>query len=426
MRRHPGFLLFLAFAASGCGLAPRGVAPDDEIGRSREGRPVLARTLGAGEPRVYLIGGIHGNEREGAPLAASVAQEVEKGGLGGSWRILCDLNPDGSARGTRGNARGIDLNRNWPASNFALARDHGPRPLSEPECAAVHQDLLAFAPDLVLVFHSTEDGPFINYDGPAAELAAAFAHASGWPVQAELGYPTPGSLGSWIGKDLGIPILTLEFRRGDASAQAQEAVLRGLMALQQLRPEPAEGAGGDEAVDQAVEDELGGRAPALALPDALGHDADAVGEERDGAGDAEDQEVGRVRRKAVVGGVGHEDADHDREQEPLHQVLAHVHRTGRPEHQDPDGPALEFGLHLRRLALLHRAGIGEHVLSRLHALIAQHVENLAFAGYPFPVRFVHGERHVEDRAGDEDEDCRQQDGQPKFGQELHFYLPMAG
>ena len=208
--------------------APRAAAP---LSRSREDRPLIARTYGSGAPRVYLIAGIHGNEREGAPVAAHWSHELETGRVPGTWRLLEDLNPDGSALRRRGNAAGVDLNRNWPARNFAPARAHGRHPLSEPECAAAHDDILAFAPDLLVVFHSTAEGPFVNYDGPAEAYARAFAAAAGWPIQKDIGYPTPGSLGSWAGVDRGLPILTLEFRRGSRAPEEHRCALAGLRAL---------------------------------------------------------------------------------------------------------------------------------------------------------------------------------------------------
>lgn len=190
---------------------------------SRQGRPIETLQLGDGPRRVYWIGGIHGDEREGLAQLGAVLGEVEVPD-GVTLRVLRDLNPDGSAARRRGNAKGVDLNRNWPARNFQPGRRHGARPLSEPETSAVHDDLLAFDPDLVVVFHSSHRGPYVNYDGPAREAAEAFVRGANaasphrpWRILEDMGYPTPGSLGSWAGLDQEIPILTIEFRRGEPS-----------------------------------------------------------------------------------------------------------------------------------------------------------------------------------------------------------------
>ena len=51
--------------------------------------------------------------------------------------LLPVINPDGMANGSRFNARGIDLNRNFPAENFSGTARHGTRPLCEPESRAI-------------------------------------------------------------------------------------------------------------------------------------------------------------------------------------------------------------------------------------------------------------------------------------------------
>jgi protein MpaA len=103
---------------------------------------------------------------------------------------------------------------------------------------AVHDDLVAFRPDVVLVLHSSYRGPFVNFDGPARELAAAFASRAGppWRVEDEMGYATPGSLGSWMGDDLGVPILTVELERGVPAAESRAALLAGIQAVLDAAP----------------------------------------------------------------------------------------------------------------------------------------------------------------------------------------------
>jgi protein MpaA len=77
----------------------------------------------------------------------------------------------------------------------------------------------------------------VNYDGPAAAWAAAVAAACGWPARSDIGYPTPGSFGSWMGLDGGLPVLTLELPPGplsgfrEAAAAALDEAVRAAPAV---------------------------------------------------------------------------------------------------------------------------------------------------------------------------------------------------
>ncbi len=209
-----------------------------EIGRSVDDAPIVAEDHGRGRHRVYVIGLIHGNEPEGYAALDEVRRVLgDHAGVRG--RLVPSMNPDGHAAGTRGNARGVDLNRNWPASNFTPAPDRGSEPLSEPESEAVFADLMRFRPDVLIVLHSIRrGGPFVNFDGPApaGPLASAFVEAASrddprWRVVASMGYPTPGSLGTFAGVDLQIPTLSVEFERGHGPDEARRALGAGLGAV---------------------------------------------------------------------------------------------------------------------------------------------------------------------------------------------------
>lgn len=208
---------------------------------SVKGRPIRAVTVRTGYPRLLIIGGIHGDEREGGQwideLAARLSASLPTGANPGV-RIILDLNPDGTASNTRTNTRGIDLNRNFPSRNFTSSANQGKQAASEPESRALITELDAYKPDAVIVLHSARSGPFVNYDGPATALAAAFATAAAvkdprWRIVAQMGYPTPGSLGSFVGIDRGIPILTIEFARGQKSLSARDALFAGTDAVLQ-------------------------------------------------------------------------------------------------------------------------------------------------------------------------------------------------
>lgn len=211
------------------------------LGLSREGRPVqgrlypgvLVKTPPSVRHRLLVFGGIHGDE------PASVDAVLEWGACLDAHPHAADVwlvpavNPDGLAAARKNNAADIDLNRNFPARNFMRSHppgyDPGPAPLSEPETGLLAGLIEEARIDAMVAVHA----PFacVNFDGPAQEWAAAVATASGWPLRADLGYPTPGSLGSWWGGDLGRPILTLELPAGPLDffrAQALAALDRAL------------------------------------------------------------------------------------------------------------------------------------------------------------------------------------------------------
>jgi predicted deacylase len=185
---------------------------------------------------VVFIGGIHGDEAEGAYSTAQLPAAFEAAGLGGAvtLTILEDANPDGRVAGTRGNAAGVDLNRTFPARNFDPSNPvGGGKPLSQPESRAVVGLIDRVQPELVMVMHSWRDREFINFDGPARALAERFSADSGIPITASNEFPvTPGSLGSYFGRDRGVAVLTVELLKGSDPAadwdKIRPAVLRAI------------------------------------------------------------------------------------------------------------------------------------------------------------------------------------------------------
>jgi protein MpaA len=174
-------------------------------GRSVEGRPIEV----FGDGPLLVFGAIHGDEPESAELCRRF---IRDGVL-----VVPVVNPDGLARLHKDNARGVDLNRNFPARNWSSQHPPGyfpgTAPLSEPESAALAQLIDTRGPRAIVAVHQ----PFacVNWDGPAAELAEKMAQACGLPARASIGYPTPGSFGSCYGVDGGVPVITLELPRTD-------------------------------------------------------------------------------------------------------------------------------------------------------------------------------------------------------------------
>lgn len=209
----------------------------DTLAVTYEGRGIVTRYIGNDGPTVLIIGGIHGSEPEGLAPALALIEQLRAEEMAVRAVVVEDMNPDGSVKLSRYNSRGVDLNRNWPASNFSPGFRHGEEPLSELETAHCFALIEELEPELVIVLHSIHSGPFVNYDGPALSYAEVFALAADvadssrdWRLQADMGYPTPGSIGSYVGGDLGIPILTIEFDRGHEESGATAALFAGVRA----------------------------------------------------------------------------------------------------------------------------------------------------------------------------------------------------
>jgi protein MpaA len=226
--------------ALGCELSPHSTphgARFEVFGRSSGGRPIRGAVLGEGRSTYVLFGVIHGNEPLGAPLLERFTELLaERPDIleGKRVVVLPVTNPDGLALGTRANARGVDLNRNFPSRCWTRHRRHGSRPASEDETKAILRVMREFRPDRILTLHSPLN--CVNFDGPAHALAGRIAEITGYPLRESIGYPTPGSLGSYAGVDLGIPTITLELGRTETAAGAWERLRPGLLAFIDDRP----------------------------------------------------------------------------------------------------------------------------------------------------------------------------------------------
>ena len=190
------------------------------VGSSAEYHPILCLTLGQGPDVVLVMATIHGNEAVGTPLVrrlgAYLRQHPEL--LEGRMVVLLPVaNPDGMARGIRYNAHNVDLNRNFEAANRVNDEHSGPTALSEPESRIIRRLITQYKPDRIVSLHLPLG--CIDYDGPAASLADRMADYCTLPVK-KVG-ARPGSLGSYAGVTLGIPIITFEMLPADSKLDTQ-------------------------------------------------------------------------------------------------------------------------------------------------------------------------------------------------------------
>ena len=156
---------------------------------------------------ILVIGVFHGDEPQGKFLIENYLKNNES-----SLLFIPCLNPDGMAAGVRTNSNGVDLNRNFPTKNWELTERNeffgGEKPASEIETQFVVSVIEKYRPKLILTLHA----PFkvVNYDGDAKEICEKIAEIINYPVEASIGYPTPGSFGTYAGIEHGIPTITLE------------------------------------------------------------------------------------------------------------------------------------------------------------------------------------------------------------------------
>jgi protein MpaA len=209
-------------------------SPQQRIaGYSVKGRPIVYLTLGYGPETILIMATIHGNEPAGTPLVRRLNTYLQNNPdmLAGRTVILMPVaNPDGLELKSRYNANKVDLNRNFAAENRVNNKENGPAGLSEPESQAIEQIIRQHTPDRIVSLHQMVGQNYddlaqkfpagcIDYDGPGERLANHMAEYCELPVK-KLG-SRPGSLGSYAGITLGIPIITFEMKRNDTQLDSQ-------------------------------------------------------------------------------------------------------------------------------------------------------------------------------------------------------------
>jgi protein MpaA len=169
------------------------------VGRSVDGHAIRPVVLGeAGAPtRVLVVGCIHGNEPAGLAITRRLVADG-RAPAGTEIVVVSALNPDECSRGVRGNAHGVDLNRNFP-SNWARIGEpgslqySGPHPLSEPESRYAVALITALRPTITIWFHQHQG--FVRAWGRSIATARRFAALARYPYMS-LRWPY-GTAANW-------------------------------------------------------------------------------------------------------------------------------------------------------------------------------------------------------------------------------------
>lgn len=233
-----------------------GLIRADVIGQSVEGRPLVALHMtnfddARPKPTVGLMGGIHGDEIGNGPWGLAVLRDVLEGygkdpaataALNSrEFRSIPFANPDGRARAELGyltgrnedlffrtNARGVDLNRNFPfhhGATNARRGSAGPLPASEPETRAfvdyweanlprVFADVHSEGRKVLIPFGHTTDAP--KDDAGLRLIAEGIGARNGYRAASSSRFTKGGTSGTskdWMYGVHDVPSFTLEVGR---------------------------------------------------------------------------------------------------------------------------------------------------------------------------------------------------------------------
>ncbi len=202
------------------------------LGHTRNGRPIKAWRLGEpGAPKYVVISTMHGNERQTKRIVTALRDGRRIRGID-LW-VVPVYNPDGFARNTRKNGRGVDLNRNYPQDWADLdgSYESGPKPASEPETRAMMAFLSEIQPRRIVSFHQPLYGVDVNTKKP--KFARRLGRALHLPrTSLNCGGVCHGTMTSWYNANFKGAALTVEYdahpSRYRTGVQAPRALLRVL------------------------------------------------------------------------------------------------------------------------------------------------------------------------------------------------------
>ena len=155
------------------------------------------------------------------------------------------MNPDGVAAGSRGNARGVDVDANFPTAGWkqrakGTADWGGPKASSEPETRALMKAVSKLRPKQAVVFH--QDLGVINCPPYRSKSLAKRLHSlTGYPYKC---LPVlAGSFTAWANQQYSsTTALTFDLEASPA-AEHLDGVAAALITLASTTPGPAPGAG---------------------------------------------------------------------------------------------------------------------------------------------------------------------------------------
>lgn len=242
-----------------------------KVGKSLDERDICVFYAGTGPCSVLLTGGVHGRESNNTIILMKMLERfLQKPRKGYSLCILPLINPDGytialegkkairnpsllslveekpfPAEEWKGNARGVDVNRNFPSVHWKRTKEQR-FPGSEPETRALMEILLERTYSLYLDIHSRGEEIYYYrqsmsqcYNKKQRTLAERMAEISGYSCvfpERELDVETGGGNTVHFASEYGkIPSFTIETMKDESvfplEVEAQEEIWEQIKGL---------------------------------------------------------------------------------------------------------------------------------------------------------------------------------------------------
>lgn len=187
------------------------------IGSTTSGLPIMAYDFGSKGKSILILAGVHGDEIESVSLAKVLVSDFIKNfNYNIQLTVIPEFNLDGILLQTRKNTNGVDLNRNLPTKDWTKQSEKekyfpGLSAASEAETKHLINFITEKNIAFIISLHSWK--PCLNINGNCKKEADILSDATGYKIVKNIGYPTPGCLGTYAGFEKNIPTITYELPR---------------------------------------------------------------------------------------------------------------------------------------------------------------------------------------------------------------------